>query len=77
VRVGIGWRRDKPHFDKISGLWLGSPASFDSAIGPARHGIDAEPRSLYMMTGASRQGEHSIPAGAQILNYVSHDDHWA
>ena len=39
VWVGIGWHRDKPHFDEIFGLSLGSAASFDSANAPARHGI--------------------------------------
>ena len=26
--VGIGWHRDKPHFDRIFGLSLGSPCKF-------------------------------------------------
>jgi alkylated DNA repair dioxygenase AlkB len=28
VGVGIGWHRDKPHFDKIFGLSLGAPCKF-------------------------------------------------
>jgi len=28
VGVGIGWHRDKPHFDKVFGLSLGSPCRF-------------------------------------------------
>ncbi|WP_439371287.1 alpha-ketoglutarate-dependent dioxygenase AlkB [Bradyrhizobium sp. DASA03120] len=28
VGVGIGWHRDKPHFDKVLGLSLGSPCKF-------------------------------------------------
>jgi len=67
VGVGIGWHRDKPHFDKIFGLSLGSACKFRfrKRAGKTwdRFTMDAEPRSLYMMTGASRQlWEHSIPA---------------
>ena len=67
VGVGIGWHRDKPHFDEIFGLSLGSACKFRfrKRAGKSwdRFTIDAEPRSLYMMTGASRQiWEHSIPA---------------
>jgi alkylated DNA repair dioxygenase AlkB len=28
VAVGIGWHRDKPHFDKVFGLSLGSACKF-------------------------------------------------
>ena len=83
VGVGIGWHRDKPHFDEIFGLSLGSACKFRfrkrSGKTWDRFKIDAEPRSIYMMTGASRQiWEHSIPAveSAEIFNYVSHDDQW-
>ena len=67
VGVGIGWHRDKPHFDEIFGLSLGSACKFRfrkrSGKTWNRFKIDAEPRSIYMMTGASRQiWEHSIPA---------------
>lgn len=77
VGVGIGWHRDKPHFEKIFGLSLGSACKFrfrrsnrKSSNGKSCNGkswdrftLDAEPRSLYMMSGASRQiWEHSIPA---------------
>jgi alkylated DNA repair dioxygenase AlkB len=65
--VGIGWHRDKPHFDRVFGLSLGSSCKFRfrKAAGEKwqRFTLDAEPRSLYMMSGASRQvWEHSIPA---------------
>jgi alkylated DNA repair dioxygenase AlkB len=65
--VGIGWHRDKPHFDRIFGLSLGAPCRFRfrRAAGEKwqRFTLDAEPRSLYMMSGASRHlWEHSIPA---------------
>jgi alkylated DNA repair dioxygenase AlkB len=65
--VGIGWHRDKPHFERIFGLSLGSACKFRfrKSAGKSwdRFTFDAEPRSLYMMSGASRQiWEHSIPA---------------
>jgi alkylated DNA repair dioxygenase AlkB len=68
--VGIGWHRDKPHFDEIFGLSLKSPCKFRFRR-PAgdkweRFTLIAEPRSLYMMSGESRQvWEHSIPAVEQ------------
>jgi alkylated DNA repair dioxygenase AlkB len=69
VGVGIGWHRDKPHFDRIFGLSLGSPCKFRfrRAVGEKwqRHTLEAAPRSLYMMSGESRRvWEHSIPAVA-------------
>jgi alkylated DNA repair dioxygenase AlkB len=68
--VGIGWHRDKPHFDKIFGLSLGAPCKFRfrRAAGDKwqRFTLTAAPRSLYMMSGESRQAwEHSIPAVEQ------------
>jgi alkylated DNA repair dioxygenase AlkB len=67
VGVGIGWHRDKPHFDRVFGLSLGSACKFRfrRAAGQKweRFTLNAEPRSLYMMSGASRHvWEHSIPA---------------
>jgi alkylated DNA repair dioxygenase AlkB len=64
--VGIGWHRDKPHFDKVLGLSLGSSCKFRFR---RRHGdkwqrytLEALPRSLYLMDGEARsQWEHSIP----------------
>ena len=65
--VGIGWHRDKPHFGRIFGLSLGSPCKFRfrKPVGEKwqRYTLDAGPRSLYMMSGESRQiWQHSIPA---------------
>ena len=64
--VGIGWHRDKPHFDRIFGLSLGSPCKFRfrKAAGGTwlRHTLAAAPRSLYLISGESRTvWEHSIP----------------
>jgi alkylated DNA repair dioxygenase AlkB len=66
VGVGIGWHRDKPHFDTIFGLSLGSTCKlrFRRPGGKAwqRFTLDANPRSLYMMSDAARHvWEHSIP----------------
>jgi alkylated DNA repair dioxygenase AlkB len=65
--VGIGWHRDKPHFDRIFGLSLGSPCKFRFRRRAGekweRFTLDAEPRSVYLMQGPARQQwEHSIPA---------------
>ncbi|MGY3621095.1 alpha-ketoglutarate-dependent dioxygenase AlkB [Bradyrhizobium sp. USDA 10063] len=65
--VGIGWHRDKPQFDRIFGLSLGSPCKFRFRR-PAgdkweRFTLEAQPRSIYLLSGAARQvWEHSIPA---------------
>jgi alkylated DNA repair dioxygenase AlkB len=65
--VGIGWHRDKPQFDRVFGLSLGSPCKFRfrRAAGDKweRFTLDARPRSIYMLSGDARQiWEHSIPA---------------
>ena len=64
--TGIGWHRDKPHFDKVFGLSLRSPCKFrfrrklDESW--ERFTLDAAPRSLYRMTDEARHvWEHSIP----------------
>jgi alkylated DNA repair dioxygenase AlkB len=67
VGVGIGWHRDKPHFDRIFGLSLGSPCKFRFRRRVRekwqRYTFEAVPRSLYKMSGESRHvWEHSIPA---------------
>jgi alkylated DNA repair dioxygenase AlkB len=64
--VGIGWHRDKPHFDKVLGLSLGSSCKFRfrRRYGDKwqRYTLEALPRSLYLMDGEARsQWEHSIP----------------
>jgi alkylated DNA repair dioxygenase AlkB len=64
--VGIGWHRDKPHFDEVFGLSLGSSCKFRFRRKRGekweRFTLDVAPRSLYIMTGESRHvWEHSIP----------------
>lgn len=71
--VGIGWHRDKPQFDRIFGLSLGSPCKFrfrkPNGSKWQRFTLDAAPRSLYMMSGESRHvWEHSIP-GVEAPRY--------
>jgi alkylated DNA repair dioxygenase AlkB len=71
--VGIGWHRDKPHFDQVFGLSLGSPCKFRFRRSQGekweRFTLEAEPRSLYMMSGPSRHvWEHSIP-GVEAPRY--------
>ena len=67
VGVGIDWHQDKPHFDRVFGLSLGSACKFRFRR-PAytkweRFTLEARPRSIYMMSGPSREvWEHSIPA---------------
>lgn len=66
IGVGIGWHRDKPHFDKIFGLSLGAACRFRfrRPVPPKfeRFTLEAAPRSIYMMTGEARSvWEHSIP----------------
>jgi len=73
IGVGIGWHRDKPHFDKVFGLSLGSACKlrFRRTAGKTwdRFTLGADPGSLYMMTGASRRiWEHSIPP-VEALSY--------
>ena len=70
VGVGIGWHRDKPHFDKVFGLSLASPCRFRFRRRNGdkwdRFALNAAPRSLYRMQGEARHAwEHSIPAVEQ------------
>jgi alkylated DNA repair dioxygenase AlkB len=67
--VGIGWHRDKPHFDRVFGLSLGAACKFRfrraAGVKWQRFTLNAAPRSLYMMSGPSRElWEHSIPSVA-------------
>jgi len=64
--VGIGWHRDKPHFDMVFGLSLASACRFrfrrKAGTRWERFTLEAAPRSLYVMSGESRHvWEHSIP----------------
>ena len=66
VGAGIGWHRDKKDFDQVFGLSLASACKFrfrrKAGNKWQRFTLNAQPRSLYAMTGASRHvWEHSIP----------------
>jgi alkylated DNA repair dioxygenase AlkB len=66
VGVGIGWHRDKPHYDRVFGLSLGSACQFRFRRSDGdtwqRFTFRAEPRSIYMLSGEARsEWEHSIP----------------
>jgi alkylated DNA repair dioxygenase AlkB len=71
--AGIGWHRDKPHFDRVYGLSLLSSCRFrfrrKAGRKWERYSINAQPRSIYRMTGPSRhEWEHSIPE-VEALRY--------
>jgi alkylated DNA repair dioxygenase AlkB len=66
VGAPIGWHRDKPEFGEIIGVSLLSACTFRLRRKVVekweRVSIVAEPRSAYLMSGASRtEWEHSIP----------------
>jgi alkylated DNA repair dioxygenase AlkB len=70
VGVGIGWHRDKPHFDRVFGLSLGSDCKLrfrrQAYTKWERFALDARARSIYLMSGPSRtEWEHSISAVAE------------
>jgi alkylated DNA repair dioxygenase AlkB len=63
--AGIGWHRDKKQFGEVFGLSLGSACHFRfrRKIGTKweRFTLEAEPRSLYVLSGEARHvWEHSI-----------------
>lgn len=71
--AGIGWHRDKPHFDRVYGVSLLTPCRFrfrrKAGSRWERRSFDAQPRSIYRMTGPSRhEWEHSIPE-VEALRY--------
>src|SRR5262249_48495797 len=66
VGAGIGWHRDKKHFVRVLGPSLPAPCNSRSRRKAGnkweRFTLTAQPRSLYVMPGASRHlWEHSIP----------------
>ncbi|MER9130401.1 alpha-ketoglutarate-dependent dioxygenase AlkB [Mesorhizobium sp. M0768] len=68
--AGIGWHRDKPHFEAVAGVSLLAACSFrlrrKNGTRWDRKTVTVEPRSAYLMTGAARnEWEHSIPPVAE------------
>lgn len=68
--AGIGWHRDKPHFELVAGVSLLASCSFRlrrrNGATWDRQVIEVEPRSAYLMAGPARnEWEHSIPPLAE------------
>jgi alkylated DNA repair dioxygenase AlkB len=64
--AGIGWHQDRPQFGDVIGISLLAPCTFRlrRKINTTwvRRALTAEPRSAYLLRGASRkEWEHSIP----------------
>ncbi len=69
--AGIGWHRDRPVFENVVGVSLGSPAKLRfrrrTESGFERSNLMVEPRSAYLLTGEVRHGwEHSIAPGERL-----------
>ena len=69
--AGIGWHRDRPVFEKVVGISLGSAATMRlrqrTATGFRRANLHLEPRSAYLLTGEVRhEWEHSIAPGGEL-----------
>ena len=67
----IGWHRDKPVYEDVIGISLGSACRFrfrrKNGNSWDRYSLDLEPRSVYILRGAARTDwEHSIPAVDQL-----------
>jgi alkylated DNA repair dioxygenase AlkB len=66
--AGIGWHRDRPQFDQVVGISLGSAAVMRfrqrTGAGFRRANVPLEPRSAYLLSGEVRhEWEHSIVPG--------------
>lgn len=71
--AAIGWHKDRPVFDDVIGVSLRSPCKFrlrrKAGTKWQRYTLAVEPRSIYLLRGASRtEWEHSIP-GVDALRY--------
>ncbi|MBW6525839.1 alpha-ketoglutarate-dependent dioxygenase AlkB [Sphingomonas sp. RHCKR7] len=67
--AGIGWHRDRPHFEQVVGVSLGAPAAlrFRRRVGERfeRRTAPLPPRGLYHLGDEARyEWEHSIAAMA-------------
>ena len=63
----IGWHRDKPVYEDVIGISLGSACRFrfrrKRGESWERYSLQLEPRSVYLLRGPARTDwEHSIPA---------------
>jgi alkylated DNA repair dioxygenase AlkB len=69
--AGIGWHRDRPQFNRVVGVSLGSPATLrfrQRTSGSFRRaGLLVEPRSAYLLSAEARsEWEHSIAPGETL-----------
>lgn len=69
--AGIGWHRDRPQFEDVVGISLGSPATMRfrrrTDAGFRRANVHLEPRSAYLLRGEVRHDwEHSITPGETL-----------
>ncbi len=69
----IGWHRDRPQFEDVVGVSLGSAGKFrfrrKAGAGWERTSLTVEPRSVYLLRGPARtEWEHSLPP-AEALRY--------
>lgn len=74
--AGIGWHRDKSVFGDVIGVSFASACRFRFRRQAGKKWERAEqllePRSIYLMRGASRtEWEHSIPAGEELRYSVT------
>jgi alkylated DNA repair dioxygenase AlkB len=69
--AGIGWHRDRPHYDEVIGVSLLAPCNFRLRLKTGqtwrRVSLTVAPRSAYLLSGKARsEWEHSIsPLDAQ------------
>jgi alkylated DNA repair protein (DNA oxidative demethylase) len=76
VGAGIGWHRDRPVFEQVVGISLGSACElrFRRREGARfrRFSLEARPRSAYLLTGEIRhQWEHGIAPVASLRYSVT------
>ncbi len=69
--AGIGWHRDRPVFETVVGVSLGTPAVLRFRRrrpgGFDRANVELQPRSAYLLSGAARhEWEHSIAPGGTL-----------
>lgn len=69
--AGIGWHRDRPAFESVVGVSLGSPATLRFRRrrpgGFDRASLEVESRSAYLLSGPARHDwEHSIAPGDSL-----------
>jgi alkylated DNA repair dioxygenase AlkB len=64
--AAIGWHRDRPEFEDVIGISLGTPCVFrfrrKKGAGWDRASIKLQPRSVYLLRGSARwDWQHSTP----------------